>query len=231
MAPSGPIFIVGSGPMIGSHVARLFAVNSFTRVALFSRSEANLSRDAKFVTSDASTATTVHTYVADVTDQAALTSALQSAVSELGAPEVVVYNAARIKYGMFGQYSHADILEDFTIPNLGLYTTATVLVPHLQALAKSHPDAHPALFVTSSALIHQPFAPVFSLSMAKTAQASLLKLLAADNEGVVHVALVTVGGQVTSDEKVNNPLNIATKFWELYEQKKGSWQFEMKCGW
>ncbi|KAM0801456.1 hypothetical protein BDR22DRAFT_847465 [Usnea florida] len=230
MAPSGPIFIVGSGPMIGSHVARLFAVNSFTHVALFSRSEANLSRDAKFVTSDASTAS-VHKYVADVTDQAALTAALEKAVSELGVPEVVVYNAARINYGMFGQYSHADILEDFTIPNLGLYTTATVLVPHLQALAKSHPDAHPALFVTSSALIHQPFAPVFSLSMAKAAQASLLKLLAADNEGVVHVALVTVGGQVTPDEKVNNPPNIATKFWELYEQKNGSWQFEMKCGW
>ena len=230
MAPPGPIFIVGSGPMIGSHIARLFATHDFTHIALFSRSTSNLARDASFVTSAAPSAS-VHTYPADVTDDAALTTALEKAVADTGVPEVVVYNAARINYGMFGEYTPEDMLLDFKIPNLGLYTTARVVLPHLQALAKSHPDAHPALFVTSSALIHQPFAPVFSLSMAKAAQASLVKLLAADNEGVVHVALVTVGGEVTPEEKVNNPPNIASKFWDLYEQKKGSWEFEMKCGW
>ena len=230
MAPAGPIFIIGSGPMIGSHVARLFATHGFTQAVLFSRSESNLSRDASFVIADGPK-TTVSTYAADVTDHKGLSIALEKAVQDVGTPEVVVYNAARINYGMFGQYSPSDILEDFRIPNLGLYTTASVLLPHLQSLAKSHPDAHPALFVTSSALIHQPFAPVFSLSMAKSAQASLMKLLEQDNRGVVHVALVTVGGQVTPEEPVNNPANIATKFWELYEQKKGNWEFEMKCGW
>ncbi|KAF6230391.1 hypothetical protein HO133_004733 [Letharia lupina] len=230
MAPSGPIFVVGSGPMIGSHIARLFATHSFTHIALFSRSASNLTRDASLVTAAAPSAS-VHTYPADVTDHVALTAALEEAVGDVGVPEVLIYNAARVSYGMFGQYTTDDMLVDFKIPNLGLYTTASVMLPHLQALAKSHPDAHPALFVTSSALIHQPFAPVFSLSMAKAAQASLVKLLAADNEGVVHVALVTVGGQVTPEEKVNNPSNIATKFWELYEQEKGSWEFEMKCGW
>ena len=224
------MFIIGSGPMIGSHIARLFATHTFTHLALFSRSSSNLSRDASFVTS-AAPSVSVHSYTTDVTDHAALTAALEKAVSEVGAPEVVVYNAARIKYGMFGQYSPSDILEDFKVPNLGLYTTASVLLPHLQALAKSRQDAHPALFVTSAALIHQPFAPVFSLSMAKAAQASLTKLLAEEYKDMVHVALVTVGGQVTPEEKVNNPANIATKFWELYEQKKGSWEFEVKCGW
>ena len=67
--------------------------------------------------------------------------------------------------------------------------------------------------------------------MAKAAQASLTKLLAGENKDLVLVALVIVGGQVTPEEKVNNPGNIATKFWELYEQKKGNWEFEMKCGW
>lgn len=230
MSRSNSIFVVGSGPMIGSHVARLFATHSFTHVALFSRSPANLARDASFVTT-AAPSTSVHTYSADVTDHTSLTAALEKAVEEAGAPEVVVYNAARINYGFFGQYAHADIVEDFKIPNLGLYTTASVLLPHLQKLAKADQTAHPALFITSGAIIHQPFAPVFSLSMAKAAQASLAQLLAAENKDVVHVALVTVGGQVTPEEEVNNPANIATKFWELYEQKKGSWEFEMKCGW
>ena len=51
--------------------------------------DANLSRDATFVTFDTST-TFVHTYVADVTYQAALTAALEKAVSELRVPEDIV---------------------------------------------------------------------------------------------------------------------------------------------
>jgi NAD(P)-dependent dehydrogenase (short-subunit alcohol dehydrogenase family) len=146
-----------------------------------------------------------------VTDPAGLTTALEKTVSEVGASEVVVYNAARNSYVMLGQYSPIDILEDFKVPNLGLCTTASVLLPHLQALAKSIQDAYPALSLTLGAIIHQPFAPVFSLSMAKAAQASLVKILAEENKGVEHVALVTVGGQVTMEEAVNNPANIATK--------------------
>jgi len=215
--------------MIGSHIARLFAQHAFTKVALFSRSITNLSRDASFV-STASSAR-IYTFAADVTDHNGLSAALEKAVSEVGVPEVVVYNAARINYGFFGNYSTADIVKDFKIPNLGLYTTASVLLPCLQALAKSHPESHPSLFVTSSTLIHQPFAPVFSLSMAKAAQASLVKLLAEENKGVVHIALITISGQVSPEEEVNNPANIAAKFWQLYEQEKGSWELEMKCGW
>ena len=230
MAPPGSIFVVGSGPMIGSHTARLLAKHAFTHVALFSRSTASLARDASFITS-AAPSSSVSTYATDVTDSDTLRAALEKAVLEVGAPEVVIYNAARIKHGAFGQYPPADIIEDFKIPNLGLYTTATVLLPQLQALARSHPDAHPALFVTSGALIHQPFPHAFSLSMAKAAQASLTKFLAEESKDVVHVALVTVGGRVSPEEEVRNPENIATKFWELYQQKKGSWEFELKCGW
>ncbi|MCJ1373891.1 hypothetical protein MMC20_005121 [Loxospora ochrophaea] len=230
MSSRSSVFIVGSGPMIGSHVGRLFATKSFAHLALFSRSTSSLSRDTSFITSTAPSAS-VHTYAVDVTDHTALEAALKSAVVDVGPPEIVVYNAARINYGTFGQYSTGDIVEDFKVPNLGLYTTASVLLPHLQALAKSKPSAHPALFVTSGAIIHQPFGPVFSLSMAKAAQASLVKLLADENQGAVHVALVTVGGPVSPDEEVNNPQNIATKFWELYEQERGNWEFEKKCGW
>lgn len=228
------IFIVGTGPMIGAHTARHFALRNFTSVALIARSSSNLTDSTKFITT-AAPSTTVKTYRADVTDVPALTTALTTAVSDLGPPEIVLYNAARIQYGTFGAYAPSDMLEDFKIPNLGLYTTAAVMLPHLRALAEKDPaGAHPSLFVTSAALVHQPFAPVFSLSMAKAAQANMCKLLAAENEGRVHVAIVTIGGVVSMEEEVNNPENIAGKFWELWEQKKGvgkGWEFEMKCGW
>ena len=216
--------------MIGSHVARLFATHSFTRIALFSRSTSNLSRDASFITAAASSAS-VSTYSADVTKHDELTAALQKAISEVGAPEVVVYNAARIQPSNFGTYSTEDIIEDFKIPNLGLYTTATVVLPHLQELARSRPEAHPALFVTSGAIAYEPRGFVFSLSMAKAAQASMVKVLTQENKDAVHVALITIGGPVSPEEKVNNPQNIAEKFWGLWKQEKGKWEAEVRCGW
>ncbi|KAJ8071828.1 hypothetical protein OCU04_002141 [Sclerotinia nivalis] len=220
MSTPGPLFIIGTGPMIGSHIPRLFATHNFTHIALFARSQTTLTASSEFITT-AAPSVSIHTYTADVMDTLGLTSALQKAEKEVGSPEVVVYNAARVSYGNFGEYKEEDILEDFKIPNLGLYTTAKVLLPGLQALAKEKPDSHPSLFVTSSPIIYQPFAPVFSLSMAKAAQANLVKSLIEQTKDEVHVALVMVGGPVSEQEPVNNPNHIATKFWELWEQKKG----------
>ena len=146
MSPSGSIFVVGSGPQIGAHIARLFATKSFTNVALFARSPSSLAQNASFITS-AAPSTSVHTYSVNVTNDARLKAALEKAVSEAGPPEVVIYNAARIQTGRIGEYAPEDIVQDFKVPNLGLCTTAVVLIPHLQALAKSNSSAHPSLFV------------------------------------------------------------------------------------
>jgi short-subunit dehydrogenase len=227
MASPGPLFVIGTGPMIGSQIPRLFATKSFNHIALFARSTATLSA-SKDIIAAVAPSVTIKVYTADVIDSGNLTTALEKAVIELGPPEVVVYNAARINYGMFSDYKEEDLVIDFKVPNLGLYTTAKVLLPHLRSLAKEKSGAHPCLFITSSPIIHQPFAPVFSLSMAKAAQASLAKLLAEQDKNVVHVALITVGGPVTPDEPINNPVNVAAKFWEAWEQKKPEWQFELE---
>ena len=167
----------------------------------------------------------------DVTDHAALCTSLEEAITEIGAPEVVVYNAALVRGSKFGDYSTEKILEDFKVPNLGLYTTATVLLPYLRKIGQTNPKAHPALFVTSGAIIHEPFAPVFSLSMAKTAQASLVKSIRDANMGIVHVALVTVGGPVGEGEGNIRPGDVAERFWELYGQERERWEFEVRVGW
>jgi hypothetical protein len=43
----------------------------------------------------------------------------------------------------------------------------------------------------------------------------------------VHVALINVGGPVSPDEPVNNPGNIAQKFWETYQLEKGEWSVDV----
>ncbi|EHK97614.1 hypothetical protein M7I_6625 [Glarea lozoyensis 74030] len=123
MSSPGPLFIVGTGPMIGSEIPKLFASKTFTQIALFARTTATLTAAKDKITAAAPSAT-IKLYTADVTDSPNLTKALEQAVTDLGKPEVVVFNAARINYGMFDTYTEADILLDFQIPNLGLYTTA-----------------------------------------------------------------------------------------------------------
>ncbi|KAF4628579.1 hypothetical protein G7Y89_g9571 [Cudoniella acicularis] len=162
------------------------------RIALFACSISILS-ESKALIAAAAPSASIHVYSADVTNHANLSAALGKAIGEVGTLEVVVYNTARVNYDMFGEYKE-DILTDFKIRCLGLYTIAKTLLPHLQALAREKPEAHLCLFVTSSPIIHKPFALVFSLSMTKAAQASLVTLLAEQNKDIVHVALVGVLG-------------------------------------
>ncbi|KAI9645675.1 hypothetical protein NHQ30_006417 [Ciborinia camelliae] len=191
--------------------------------SVFARSQSTLSASTDFIIA-ASPSASIHTYAADATDTEGLTSALKKAVED---PEVVVYNAARVSHGNFGEYKEEDMVVDFKIPNLGLYVTAKVLLPGLKALAKEKPESHPSLFVTSSPIIYQSFAPVFSLAMAKAAQANLVKLLIEQTKDKAHIVLVMVGGPVSEQETVNNPKHVATKFWELSEQKRGSRAVEL----
>ena len=73
---------------------------------------------------------------------------------------------------------------------------------------------------------------MFSLSMAKAAQATLVKVLREEGGGKVHVAMVTVGGPVGSGEGEIEPERVAEEFWKLWSQKeKGEWDGERRCGW
>ena len=120
-------------------------------------------------------------------------------------------------------------MTDFKIPCVGLYTSAKILLPYLRKVGEEKEGSHPSLFVTSSPLIDEPYAPVFSLSMAKTAQACLVKTLVEQERGKVHVALVVVeAGIVTLEHETNNPERIAGLFWGLWGNEKGKWASEVR---
>lgn len=94
------LIMLGSGPGIGVGVASHFASQSFDRIALLSRNAERLQQDVASVKAAAAQAgrnnVTVKAYAADVGDTKSLESALDSIVKELGKPEVIVYNAARL---------------------------------------------------------------------------------------------------------------------------------------
>lgn len=84
----GTAVIVGVEPGLGVAVAHAFA-NAGHPVALLDRDKARLDTDAAEL---ASTGQDVRGYVADVADAGNLRAALRSAITELGAPDVLVYH-------------------------------------------------------------------------------------------------------------------------------------------
>jgi NAD(P)-dependent dehydrogenase (short-subunit alcohol dehydrogenase family) len=112
------IIVLGSGPGIGVGVASHFAAQSFNRVALLSRNASRLQQDAASVVAAAKQAhgaVEVRTYPIDLTDGAKLEEVLRRVVRELGTPEVVVCNAARVAGGRFFEVREEDILGDFKV--------------------------------------------------------------------------------------------------------------------
>jgi hypothetical protein len=91
-------------------------------------------------------------------------------------------------------------------------------------LAKEHDN--PSFFVTSGRLHDEPIPILFSLSIAKAAQRTLV-LSQQQLYPDIHVALLLIGGAVSFEEEVRNPPNIAEELWKLYEQEKKDWAVEV----
>lgn len=115
------------------------------------------------------------------------------------------------------------------ITNSALYTTARWAIPKLRKLAESQPSSSPSFFVTNSLLYKEPMPALFSLSLTKAAQRSLVESMRMTyQKDGIHVAVISVGGQVSPQAKTLNPTTIAEKIWELYKQPQDQWFFDLE---
>ncbi|KAK4120432.1 NAD(P)-binding protein [Parathielavia appendiculata] len=228
------ILVLGAGPGIGRCVASLFASKRYKNVVLIARRAANLLVEKKAVeTIVGHGRVNVRTYAVDTTRTEELFKALDDADAAFGKPEVVFYNAARVRPSTFFAHPVEDIEYDLKITVSALYTVSQRYMPHLVSLAKMNKTAahhrgstttseseaaRPALIVTSSALPHQPIPQLFSLSLAKAAQRNLVQSLslAYASEGV-RVGVVTVAGPVSAEDEERSPRNIALKSWDWFD--------------
>ncbi|OCK89697.1 uncharacterized protein K441DRAFT_734769 [Cenococcum geophilum 1.58] len=113
---------------------------------------------------------------------------------------VCFFNAARIVLGGLLE-SVETIEENFETTNIALYIVAQWAIPRLRALSASSAAAKSSLLVTNSLLYANPIPQLFSLSLVKAAQCSLVMSLAKTfNSSGIHIALVTVGGAVAPEK-------------------------------
>jgi NAD(P)-dependent dehydrogenase (short-subunit alcohol dehydrogenase family) len=124
------IVILGSGPGIGVGVASHFAFQSFGRVALVSRNAERLKEDAETVKANSGKKDLqVKVYAVDVGNVLALEKTLGQVAHDLGPPEVVVYNAVRLRQSKFGDVSAKELTEDFQVCfHLSQYMVAAISV-------------------------------------------------------------------------------------------------------
>lgn len=73
-----------------------------------------------------------------------------------------------------GEEPPENILNDFKVMNIGLYTAIGWAQPHLLALAK-RAHSRPCFFLSGGAIYKDPLPMVFALSMQKAAQWNLMQ--------------------------------------------------------
>ncbi|KAF7514499.1 hypothetical protein G7054_g15262 [Neopestalotiopsis clavispora] len=222
------LLVIGAGPGIGRSVTTLFASKGYTKVALFARSSEGLAAEQKAVEESVGSGGKVKSYQVDVADLDALAKALAEADADLGKPDCIFYNAARVRPSELLAHDVQEIEYDFKINVSGLYKVSQHYMPHLLDLAKNDRKAQPSLIVTSSCLPLQPVPQFFALSLVKAAQRNMVQSMNMTwvPQGV-SVGLINVGGPVTADHPTRNPPNIADKSWEWFSQLREKPSFEV----
>jgi NAD(P)-dependent dehydrogenase (short-subunit alcohol dehydrogenase family) len=207
--------VIGAGPGIGRSVALRFAREGWG-IGLVARTRATVDATAEAV---AAVGVPVVPLTADVRDDAGLRAALDRAARELGPPEVVVYNAARVRPDRPGELSVRAHQDAWAVNVVGAIPAAAHVAPMMAERGRGTfvvtggmPDAEPAYV---------------SLSLGKAGVRALVELLGKEHGPAgVHVATVTVDGPVAPGSAFD-PDDIAEHYWRLHNQPPGLWDHEV----
>ncbi|MEW1685987.1 SDR family NAD(P)-dependent oxidoreductase [Streptomyces sp. NPDC093594] len=207
--------IIGAGPGIGQAVAQRFAREGLP-IALIARTKDKVTEVADHIGSLGVRAVPL---TADAADESDLRAALDTAIGELGEPEMVVYNVAAVRPDTVGELTHRDHLDTYAVNVLGALTAAAHLLP---GMARRRGGT----FVVTGGMPEMKPEYV-SLSLGKAGVRALVELLDAEYAPMgVHVATVTVGG-VVERGTAYGPGDIAEHYWRLYTQPREKWEREV----
>jgi NAD(P)-dependent dehydrogenase (short-subunit alcohol dehydrogenase family) len=216
MAP-GPVIIVGVGPGLGLSLGRTFAAEGHD-VAMLARSADRLDEYAAQL---ASTGVKVRGYVSDAAQPADLRSALTRAVADLGAPDVLVYNAAVMRRDTPTDGDDDGWANALAVNLLGAKVAAETVLPTLRG-------GQGSILFTSGAFAVRPSPQSASLSVGKAALRAYAIALHAQQQGTgVHVASITIGGRIDGGEPRFTADTVARAYLDLHQQAKTGWTDEL----
>ncbi|MBC8100912.1 MAG: SDR family NAD(P)-dependent oxidoreductase [Armatimonadetes bacterium] len=209
--------VLGVGPGVGLAVAGRFARGGYALAMMARRSDAL----AEYTQTLQASGAIAQGFAVDMGDTAAIRSALQSVNDTMGAPEVLVYNAAAYSPGLPSELDAEQLLDSFRVNVVGAMAAAQQVIPQMRAQRRG------TILFTGGGLALYPSAQYAALSIGKGGIRSLALMLAAElaPDGI-HVATVTIAGGVQPGTHFD-PDTIAETYWTLHTQPAGSWETEI----
>ena len=160
-------------------------------------------------------------FSADAGDKDSLTQALTEVQKALGAPTVLVYNAAVYMPGVPTKLSPEDLITSLRINLVGALIAVQQVVPAMQQSQRG------TILFTGGGLATNPSAENTALGIGKAAIRHLSFDLAQElTPKGIHVATVTIYGGVQAGTHFD-PDTIAEEYWKLHVQPEGSWETEV----
>jgi len=217
--------VAGVGPGNGLACAKRFSAAGY-RTAI-------LARDAGRLAGYAEGDEDMHPFGCDLASPDSVAATFDDLRAQLGVPDVVIYNAGSGLFGPALETPPADFEIAWKINALGLLAVAQAVAPAMIN------NGGGCLLVTGATASLRGGANFAAFSSAKGAQRNLTQSLARSlgSQGI-HVALVIIDGVIDiprtremmpdkPDEFFLQPGAIAEVFYQLSQQDKSAWTFEV----
>lgn len=216
--------VIGAGPGLGAAVARRFARGGFI-VGVVARKRETTAALAEEIGG--------RSFAADTTDPAAVTALFGEIRKELGAPDVLVYNASAFQMGGILDVSPEQFEQCWQVGCFGAFLCAREVLP---AMAERGGGT---VLLTGATASLRGSAKFSCLAVGKFGLRALGQSMAREfGERGVHVAHVVIDGQIDSERArgwaPNRPSHgflapeaIAETYWQLHEQPSNAWTLEI----
>jgi NAD(P)-dependent dehydrogenase (short-subunit alcohol dehydrogenase family) len=215
--------IVGAGAGLSAALARAFAAREM-KVGLAARSVDDLAGLAK--------ETGAKAYACDAAKRADVIKLMESFTREIGAPEVVVYNASYRVRGSFVDLDPAEVEKSLAVSAYGGFLVAQ------EAAKRMLPRGQGAILFTGASASIKGYAQSAPFAMGKFALRGLAQSMARELAPAgIHVAHFVIDGGIKSERRAEpadrpnsmlEPDAIAQNYLHVLAQPRSAWSWELE---
>src|ERR1700744_2299198 len=215
--------IVGAGEGLSASLARVFSREKI-KVALAARKVEKLGALCREIGARA--------FACDATDPGEVERLFGLVEREIGAPDLVVYNASARARGHFADLVPAEVANAIAVSGFGGFLVAQ------QAVKRMLPNKQGAILFTGASASGKGYAQSAPFAMGKFALRGLAQSMARElSPQGIHVAHFVIDGGIRSatrqdpadrPDSLLDPDAIAASYWSVLQQPRRAWSWEQE---